>query len=100
MRERQRRGMAIYLAAGLAFTAGLFVFTYYGFMRNQTQQAHVLLQGETAYYLAQSGIAAGIASFLNSKQETRLHKALTTGDAAKANAEAPEVIDSSSNAPL
>ncbi|MBI4868952.1 MAG: hypothetical protein HY816_18585 [Candidatus Wallbacteria bacterium] len=97
---RDRRGMVIYLAAGLAFTAALFIFTYYGFMRNQTQQAQVLLQGEMAYYLAQSGVAAGIAHFLNTKSETTLHRALTAGDSAQANAAPAEKLQVDKNAAL
>lgn len=92
--------MAIYLAAGLAVTAALFIFTYYGFMRNQTQQAQLILQGETAYYLAQAGIAAGIASSANTRSPQQLQQLLTTADSTACNGASSEWLQLDSHQPL
>jgi hypothetical protein len=75
---------------------GLFVVTYFTYMRGQARLAHGMLSGEIAYHLAQAGVSAGIAYFSNTKVPGSLRRMMVTETPERINGQTEEIRSSDS----
>lgn len=82
---RRRHGFFLQLALILITLFGIYVITYFAFMRSQTEISSRLLSGEIAHHVAQAGISLGISYFHNTKQPSELFKVALARDAQAVN---------------